>query len=114
MVLGAASASGLSAAMTTLFATSACAKGEQSISLTSASATPTATGLDTPRRVASTSNLVAIGNAPSGYPKRPWWAGGGTASYDVINIVGGRCSALVDNNLIEVVDTAQFAELGQG
>ena len=35
-------------------------------------------------------------------------AGGGTASYDVINIVGGMQKPLVDNNLIEVVDTAQL------
>src|SRR5690242_16590256 len=52
-------------------------------------------------------NLVAIGNAPSAI-LNTLVAGGGTASYDVINIVGGMQKPLVDNNLIEVLDTAQL------
>ena len=52
-------------------------------------------------------NLVAIGNAPSAI-LNTLVAGGGTASYDVINIVGGMQKPLVDNDLIEVIDTAQL------
>ncbi|HZZ61514.1 MAG TPA: hypothetical protein VFE63_10100 [Roseiarcus sp.] len=52
-------------------------------------------------------NLVAIGNAPSAI-LNTLVTGGGTTSYDVINIVGGMQKPLVDNNLIEVVDTAQL------
>ncbi|MFI5382600.1 MAG: PotD/PotF family extracellular solute-binding protein [Tepidisphaerales bacterium] len=52
-------------------------------------------------------NLVAIGNAPSAI-LNTLVAGGGTASYDVINIVGGMQKPLVENNLIEVIDTAQL------
>ena len=58
-------------------------------------------------------NLVAIGNAPSAI-LNVLVAGGGTGSYDVINIVGGMQKPLVDNDLIEVIDTTQAAELGQG
>ena len=97
MVLGAAS--GLSAAMTTLFATSARA-GEQSISPTSALATRTAIGRATSKASGCNVNLVAIGNAPSAI-LNTLVAGGGTASYDVINIVGGMQKPLVDNDLIE-------------
>ena len=46
-------------------------------------------------------NLVAIGNAPSAILNT---LVAGTASYDVINIVGGMQKPLVDNNLIEVVE----------
>ena len=52
-------------------------------------------------------NLVAIGNAPSAI-LNVLVAGGGTASYDVINIVGGMQKPLVDNNLIEPIDTARL------
>lgn len=50
-------------------------------------------------------NLVAIGNAPSAI-LNTLVAGGGTSSYDVINIVGGMQKPLVDNDLIEVIDTS--------
>jgi putative spermidine/putrescine transport system substrate-binding protein len=50
-------------------------------------------------------NLVAIGNAPSAI-LNSLVAGGGTSSYDVINIVGGMQKPLVDNDLIEVIDTS--------
>jgi spermidine/putrescine-binding protein len=52
-------------------------------------------------------NLVAIGNAPSAI-LNVLVAGGGTASYDVINIVGGMQKPLVDNDLIEPVDTSRL------
>ena len=52
-------------------------------------------------------NLVAIGNAPSAI-LNVLVAGGGTASYDVINIVGGMQKPLVDNDLIEPLDTARL------
>ena len=52
-------------------------------------------------------NLVAIGNAPSAI-LNVLVAGGGTASYDVINIVGGMQKPLVDNDLIEPIDTARL------
>jgi putative spermidine/putrescine transport system substrate-binding protein len=52
-------------------------------------------------------NLVAIGNAPSAI-LNVLVAGGGTASYDVINIVGGMQKPLVENDLIEALDTARI------
>ncbi len=52
-------------------------------------------------------NLVAIGNAPSAI-LNVLVAGGGTASYDVINIVGGMQKPLVENNLIEPIDTTRL------
>ncbi len=52
-------------------------------------------------------NLVAIGNAPSAI-LNVLIAGGGTASYDVINIVGGMQKPLVENDLIEEIDTAKL------
>jgi putative spermidine/putrescine transport system substrate-binding protein len=52
-------------------------------------------------------NLVAIGNAPSAI-LNVMVAGGGTSSYDVINIVGGMQKPLVDNKLIVPIDTAQI------
>ena len=52
-------------------------------------------------------NLVAIGNAPSAI-LNVLVAGGGTASYDVINIVGGMQKPLVDNDLIEPLDTTRL------
>ena len=53
-------------------------------------------------------NLVAIGNAPSAI-LNVLVAGGGSASYDVINIVGGMQKPLVDNELIEPIDTARLS-----
>ena len=41
-------------------------------------------------------------------------AGGGTTSYDIINIVGGMQKPLVDNNLVQPIDLSQAAELEQG
>jgi putative spermidine/putrescine transport system substrate-binding protein len=52
-------------------------------------------------------NLVSIGNAPSAI-LNVLVAGGGTATYDVINIVGGMQKPLVDNNLIEELDIAKM------
>jgi spermidine/putrescine-binding protein len=52
-------------------------------------------------------NLVAIGNAPSAI-LNVLIAGGGTASYDIINIVGGMQKPLVDNNLVEPVDLSKL------
>jgi putative spermidine/putrescine transport system substrate-binding protein len=52
-------------------------------------------------------NLVAIGNAPSAI-LNVLVAGGGTTSYDVINIVGGMQKPLVENDLIEPIDTARL------
>ena len=51
-------------------------------------------------------NLVAIGNAPSAI-LNVLVAGGGTSTYDIINIVGGMQKPLVDNNLIMTIDTNQ-------
>ena len=104
MVLGAAS--GLSAATTPFFATSARAAGTINFA---------DIGVGDPNgdwsRYTKASgwnvNLVAIGNAPSAI-LNTLVAGGGAASYDVINIVGGMQKPLVDNNLIEVIDAAQL------
>jgi spermidine/putrescine-binding protein len=52
-------------------------------------------------------NLVSIGNAPSAI-LNVLVAGGGTGTYDVINIVGGMQKPLVDNNLIEELDTSKM------
>jgi putative spermidine/putrescine transport system substrate-binding protein len=52
-------------------------------------------------------NLVAIGNAPSAI-LNVLIAGGGTASYDIINIVGGMQKPLVDNNLVEAIDLSKL------
>jgi spermidine/putrescine-binding protein len=53
-------------------------------------------------------NLVSIGNAPSAI-LNVLVAGGGTSTYDVINIVGGMQKPLVDNDLIEELDTSKLA-----
>jgi spermidine/putrescine-binding protein len=53
-------------------------------------------------------NLVSIGNAPSAI-LNVLLAGGGTSTYDVINIVGGMQPPLVANDLIEPVDTDKIA-----
>ncbi len=52
-------------------------------------------------------NLVSIGNAPSAI-LNVLIAGGGTATYDIINIVGGMQKPLVDNNLIEELDISKM------
>ena len=52
-------------------------------------------------------NLVAIGNAPSAI-LNVLIAGGGTTSYDIINIVGGMQKPLVDNNLVQPIDLAKL------
>jgi putative spermidine/putrescine transport system substrate-binding protein len=52
-------------------------------------------------------NLAAIGNAPSAI-LNVLIAGGGTISYDVINIVGGMQKPLVENNLIDPIDVARL------
>jgi spermidine/putrescine-binding protein len=52
-------------------------------------------------------NLVAIGNAPSAI-LNVLIAGGGTGTYDIINIVGGMQKPLVDSNLIEELDTSKI------
>lgn len=49
-------------------------------------------------------NLVAIGNAPSTI-LNVLIAGGGTRTYDVINIVGGMQKPLVENDLIVEIDS---------
>jgi putative spermidine/putrescine transport system substrate-binding protein len=57
-------------------------------------------------------NLVALGNAPSAI-LNVLIAGGGTGTYDVINIVGGMQKPLVENDLIEVIDTAKLGNWGK-
>ena len=52
-------------------------------------------------------NLVSIGNAPSAI-LNVLIAGGGTGTYDIINIVGGMQKPLVDNDLIEELDTSKI------
>ena len=52
-------------------------------------------------------NLVSIGNAPSAI-LNVLVAGGGTGTYDVINIVGGMQKPLVDNDLIDELDISKI------
>jgi putative spermidine/putrescine transport system substrate-binding protein len=52
-------------------------------------------------------NLVAIGNAPSAI-LNVLIAGGGTNTYDIINIVGGMQKPLVDNNLVQPIDLSKL------
>jgi len=52
-------------------------------------------------------NLVAIGNAPSAIVN-VLLAGGGKSTYDVINIVGGMQKPLVENGLIDEIDTSRM------
>jgi putative spermidine/putrescine transport system substrate-binding protein len=59
-----------------------------------------------------TVNLVAIGNAPSAI-LNVLIAGGGTKTYDVINIVGGMQKPLVENELIEPIDTGKLPNWGK-
>src|SRR5437016_3216044 len=53
-----------------------------------------------------------MGNAPSGV-LNVLIAGGGTQIYDVVNIVGGMQKPLVENNLIEPIDTARMPNWGK-
>jgi spermidine/putrescine-binding protein len=53
-------------------------------------------------------NLVSIGNAPSAI-LNVLIAGGGTNTYDIINIVGGMQKPLVENNLIDELDTSKLS-----
>ena len=52
-------------------------------------------------------NLVSIGNAPSAVVNQ-LLAGGGQATFDVINIVGGMQKPLVDNDLILQLETSRL------
>jgi spermidine/putrescine-binding protein len=52
-------------------------------------------------------NLVSIGNAPSAI-LNVLVASGGAGTYDLINIVGGMQKPLVENDLIEPIDTARM------
>jgi putative spermidine/putrescine transport system substrate-binding protein len=52
-------------------------------------------------------NLVSIGNAPSAV-LNVLVASGGQGTYDIINIVGGMQKPLVENDLVEVIDTAKM------
>lgn len=52
-------------------------------------------------------NLVAFGNAPSAV-LNVLLAGGGAQTYDIINIVGGMQKPLVENDLVEALDTAKM------
>ena len=52
-------------------------------------------------------NLTAIGNAPSAVVNVLLTAGG-KSTYDIINIVGGMQKPLVQNNLIDPIDTARL------
>jgi len=104
MVLGAAS--GLSAAMTTLFATSARAGGTINFADIGVG-DPDGNWSRYSKASGFNVNLVAIGNAPSAI-LNTLVAGGGTASYDVINIVGGMQKPLVDNNLLYAASTGKM------
>src|SRR5437899_10808011 len=53
-----------------------------------------------------------MGNAPSGV-LNVLIAGGGTQIYDIVNIVGGMQKPLVENNLIEPIDTARMPNWGK-
>ena len=53
-------------------------------------------------------NLVSIGNAPSAVVNQ-LLAGGGQATFDVINIVGGMQKPLVDNDLILELDPSRLS-----
>jgi spermidine/putrescine-binding protein len=52
-------------------------------------------------------NVVAIGNAPSAIVNQ-LIAGGGTSTYDIINIVGGMQKPLAQADLIQEIDTARL------
>jgi spermidine/putrescine-binding protein len=52
-------------------------------------------------------NLVAFGNAPSAV-LNVLLAGGGAQTYDIMNIVGGMQKPLVENDLVEALDTSKM------
>ena len=52
-------------------------------------------------------NLVSIGNAPSAV-LNVLVASGGQGTYDIINIVGGMQKPLVENDLVEKIDTSKI------
>ena len=52
-------------------------------------------------------NLVSIGNAPSAI-LNVLVASGGQGTYDIINIVGGMQKPLVENDLVEKIDTSRM------
>ena len=52
-------------------------------------------------------NLVSIGNAPSAI-LNVLVASGGQGTYDIINIVGGMQKPLVENDLVEKIDTSKM------
>lgn len=52
-------------------------------------------------------NLVSIGNAPSAV-LNVLMASGGQGTYDIINIVGGMQKPLVENDVIEEIDTSKL------
>ena len=52
-------------------------------------------------------NLVSIGNAPSAI-LNVLVTSGGQGTYDVINIVGGMQKPLVENDLVEKIDTSKI------
>jgi putative spermidine/putrescine transport system substrate-binding protein len=52
-------------------------------------------------------NLVSIGNAPSAV-LNVLMTSGGQGTYDIINIVGGMQKPLVENDVIEPIDTAKL------
>jgi len=52
-------------------------------------------------------NLISIGNAPSAI-LNVLVGGGGAATYDVINIVGGMQKPLVENDLVEQIDGSKL------
>jgi spermidine/putrescine-binding protein len=56
--------------------------------------------------------LVAIGNAPSTV-LNVLVAGGGAKIYDIANIVGGMQKPLVENDLIEPIDTSKMPNWGK-
>ncbi len=57
-------------------------------------------------------NLVAFGNAPSAV-LNVLLAGGGAQTYDIMNIVGGMQKPLVENNLVEALDTSKMPNWGK-
>ena len=57
-------------------------------------------------------NLVSMGNAPSAV-LNVLVASGGQGTYDIINIVGGMQKPLVENDLIEEIDTSRIPNWGK-
>jgi spermidine/putrescine-binding protein len=57
-------------------------------------------------------NLVAFGNAPSAV-LNVLLAGGGAQTYDIMNIVGGMQKPLVENDLVEALDTSKMPNWGK-